>query len=102
MVNVTKPNVSLVVKMGQRPFIVNGSDAEVRLKKGLVVCSFGKGKFKLRELSEENSADGSILFHIQSPADEAFQGLGNQTWNQTKQCNSQVVSVFRVLEAYID
>ena len=68
MVNVRSPGVSLVIKMGQKIYIVNTSDAEVKLKRGMIVCSFGKGKFKAKENIDDDVS--GILYEFKSNAEE--------------------------------
>lgn len=64
LLNTKVTGVSVHVKIGNKVYLMNKSAQEINLKRGLVICGFGKGKWKQRADEEDwdrNKEIGLIL-----------------------------------------
>lgn len=71
-------NILIHIKTGNRPFLVNTSDAAQTLCAGTVVAAFGRGKFKRHQPNEPEDSKKEIKYEL-SGADAEVLYNGNLT-----------------------
>ena len=71
MVNLKVPGIHLIIKVGNKVYVQNQGLAKCTLRRGTVLCSFGKGSFKVKTEAEESSP-GHVLYHLIGHQDEAL------------------------------
>ena len=69
LLNTKVTGVSVHVKIGNKVYLMNKSAQEVNLKRGLVICGFGKGKWKQRADEEEWDRNKEIGFVLASASE---------------------------------
>ena len=73
LVNAKVQGVSLHIKAGNKVYLFNQGSQEVSLKAGLILCGYGRGKWRLQQNSNQDEGNPAkeVLFNLsnsESPA----------------------------------
>ena len=70
LINAKIEGVQLHVKPQNRPYVFNTGSQEASLKAGLILCGYGKGKWRLADAqSQESNPRTEVLFNLTGPDD---------------------------------
>ena len=90
LINAKAEGVQLHVKPQNRPYLFNTGSQEASLKAGLILCGYGKGKWRLADAKSQETGNprSEVLFNLPGPDDfvarmfginHSFQGINHNT-----------------------
>jgi hypothetical protein len=70
LINAKIEGVQLHLKPQNRPYLFNTGNQEASLKAGLILCGYGKGKWRLADAQSQEANPGTeVLFNLTGPDD---------------------------------
>ncbi|CAK9032566.1 unnamed protein product [Durusdinium trenchii] len=96
LINAKIEGVQLHIKSQNKPYLFNTGAQEASLKAGLIICGFGKGKWKLAEGSQENNPRTEVLFELSGPDDLVLFNGHLKTVFEVVQAQQQKVPKVRI------